>query len=258
MAALAITRRLANATYRRTIPILLQQQLEYQHVFPKWFSRASTFCTVSSDSSSPSPEQPKPTHIITLQTVLAGDFDAAHSMMEKQEAPLESQYTTLINRYFNKGIKKEKRIKHSVEEGRHFLTFISLMNDEEAKKMNRVKFFILLRAAAALGHTEAANMLFNRLKETETKPDAATYGLLLISYFNRSKHTGGYDDWSHVERIFTEMDSKPFDIIDGNVQTFIDYSVKSGHAEEARAMVGKLPNKEAHLTYLDQQVASSS
>merc|ERR1712062_820967 len=158
----------------------------------------------------------------------------------------------------NKGIEKEDRIHRSKEEELQFLTFVSLMNDEDVKKIKRTKIFWLLQGAAALGHTEAANMLFNRLKETETKPDAATYGLLLISYFNRSKHTSVYDDWSHVERIFTEMDSKSFDIIDGDVQTFIDYSVKSGHAEEARAMVGKLPNKEAHLTYLDQQLASSS
>jgi len=257
MAALAITRRLVNATYRsvgqRTIPILLQQQqLEYQRVFPKWFFQASTFCTVSSDSSSPSPEKPKLIDI--LQTVCAGDFDGASSMMEKHDLPLESQYKTLLNRYF----KKKNRMRRSDEEDLHFLTFISLMKDEDVKKMNRTKIFKLLQGAAALGHTKAANMLFNQLKETEATPDAATYGLLLVSYCNESKRAGVYDNWSHVERIFSEMDSKSLDIRDSNIQDFIDYSVQSGHAEEARVMVVKLPNSEAHLTYLDQQLASSS
>merc|ERR1712062_76141 len=158
----------------------------------------------------------------------------------------------------NKGIEKEDRIHRSKEEELQFLTFVSLMNDEDVKKIKRTKIFWLLQGAAAVGHTEAANMLSNQLKETETKPDAGRYGLLLVSYSNESKRTGVYDNWSHVERIFTEMDSKSFDIRDDNVQMFIDYSVKSGHTEEARVMVGKLPNSEAHLTYLDQQLASSS
>ena len=115
------------------------------------------------------------------------------------------------------------------------------------------RLFDVLRLAAITGSSRYAQICFDHLKaDGQYIMSDAEPGYLLQSYINEAKKTDSFKMHKCILKCLNDALEDGFKVAQSNIESFVEFSVRSGAWEPAREVLEKISdNKDFYIGYMD-------